>query len=501
MENTQNYMMSMEESLLSIKKIKNDEHHFILWDEFIEEAKRLGYIAAPMMAVNLSLFLINVVSMMMVGHLGELALSSSAIAVSLSSVTGFSVLSGMACALETLCGQAYGAEQYRKLGNQTYSAIFSLILVASGVSIIWMNMEKLLILIGQDPIIAHEAANFIRLLVPALFAYAIFQPIARYYQTQSLTTPMLITTLVTLSFHIPLSWILVFESRLGNLGGALAISVSNWLNVVFLVLYMRYSSACAKTRVPVSMEVFQGVGEFFRFAIPSVVMICLQWWSYEIVILLSGLLPNPQLETSVLSVCLTTIATLFALPYGLSAAVSTRVSNELGAGNPKAARNAAYSVMFITAAELILVSVTLFATQHVFGYTFSDEKEVVDAVSSMAPLICLSVIIDGLQGIFSGVARGCGWQHIGAYVNLGALYLCGVPAAAILGFWFDLRGRGLWIGIQIGALLQTLLLFIITSRTNWDKQARMASERLFERKSSVENLLMINQHQILLSFG
>ncbi|XP_055960922.1 beta-glucosidase 13-like [Mercurialis annua] len=92
MENTQNYMMSMEESLLSIKKIKNDEHHFILWDEFIEEAKRLGYIAAPMMAVNLSLFLINVVSMMMVGHLGELALSSSAIAVSLSSVTGFSVL-------------------------------------------------------------------------------------------------------------------------------------------------------------------------------------------------------------------------------------------------------------------------------------------------------------------------------------------------------------------------------------------------------------------------
>jgi hypothetical protein len=28
----------------------------------------------------------------------------------------------------------------------------------------------------------------------------------------------------------------------------------------------------------------------------------LQWWAYEIVVLLSGLLSNPQLETSVLSV-------------------------------------------------------------------------------------------------------------------------------------------------------------------------------------------------------
>lgn len=28
----------------------------------------------------------------------------------------------------------------------------------------------------------------------------------------------------------------------------------------------------------------------------------LEWWSFELLILLSGLLPNPQLETSVLSI-------------------------------------------------------------------------------------------------------------------------------------------------------------------------------------------------------
>ncbi|KDP34996.1 hypothetical protein JCGZ_09284 [Jatropha curcas] len=480
MKDTEKNMEEVEETLLSKKK---GEGLALTWDVFLQEGKKLGYIAAPMVVVTLSLQLINVISMMMVGHLGELALSSSAMAISFSIVTGFSLISGMASALETLCGQAYGAEQYRKLGNQTYSAIFSLILVAVAVSILWFNMEKFLILIGQDPLIAYEAGKFIRWLVPALFAYAIFQSLNRYYQTQSLIIPMVISSCVTISFHIPLCWSLVFKLGLRNLGGALSISISNWLNVIFLVFYMKYSSACAKTRVPISLELFQEVGEFFRFAIPSAIMICLQWWSYECVILLSGLLPNPQLETSVLSVCLLTIGTLYTIPYGLSAAVSTRVSNELGASNPQAARISVYSAMSITVIELILVSGTLFASKHIFGYIFSSEVEVVDSVSTIAPLVCLTVIIDGFQTVLSGVARGCGWQHIGAYVNLAALYLCGVPAAAILGFWLQLRGRGLWIGIQIGAILQTILLSVVTCYTNWEKQVIKARERIFQERS------------------
>jgi MATE family multidrug resistance protein len=70
-----------------------------------------------------------------------------------------------------------------------------------------------------------------------------------------------------------LCWALVFKTGLSNIGGAIAMSISIWLNVIFLGLYMRYSSACAKTRAPISMELFQGIWEFFRFAIPSAVMI------------------------------------------------------------------------------------------------------------------------------------------------------------------------------------------------------------------------------------
>ncbi|KAK7357716.1 hypothetical protein VNO80_17011 [Phaseolus coccineus] len=478
----------MEESLLQ-KHEEESEEKRVTWSGFSEEMRRISVVAGPMVAVVSSQFLLQIVSTMIVGHLGELYLSSAALAISLAGVSGFSLLMGMASGLETICGQAYGAQQYQRIGVQTYTAIFSLILICIPLSVLWVNMENILVFIGQDPLISHEAGKFIIWLLPALFAYAILQSLVRYFQIQSMLLPMLASSCVTLIIHIPLCWALVFKTRLNNVGGALAVSISMWSNVIILGSYMRYSSACAKTRAPISLEVFKGMQEFFRFAVPSAVMVCLEWWSFELLVLLSGLLPNPQLETSVLSVCLNTIATLYTIPFGIGAAASTRVSNELGAGNPHAARVAVLAAMSLAVIETSVVSAALFACRHVFGYIFSNEKEVIDYVTFMAPLVCISVILDSIQGVLTGIARGCGWQHLGVYVNLGAFYLCGIPVAAILAFVVRVGGKGLWIGIQCGSFVQTILLSVITSCINWEKQAINARKRLFDDELSAENIL------------
>ncbi|XVF84476.1 hypothetical protein PTKIN_Ptkin17bG0039900 [Pterospermum kingtungense] len=468
----------MAKTYESVIDDEKSENGIGLLNEFIGEGKRIGYIAVPMVAVNFSQYFLQVISLMMVGHLGQLSLSSIAIAISFCAVTGFSLLFGMSSALETLCGQAYGAQQYAKLGTQTYTAIFSLILACLPLTVLWIYMGKLLTLIGQDPLISEEAGKLIIWLIPALYAYATLQPIVRFFQAQSLIVPLLVSSCSTLFSHIFLCWALVFKCGLKNQGAALAISISYWINAISLGLYMMLSDTCAKTLAPITMEVFQGIREFFRFAIPSAFMICLEWWSFEVLTILSGLLPNPKLETSVLSACLATMSTLFPIPEGLGAAASTRVSNELGAGNPRSACVAVFTALSIAVIESITVSATLFSCRHVFGYVFSNEKEVVDYVANMAPLLSVSVILDSLQVVLSGIARGSGWQDLGAYINLAAYYLCGVPIAAILGFWVQLRGKGLWIGILAGAFLQTVLLSVITSCMDWRKQASKARERL-----------------------
>ncbi|XP_010496890.1 PREDICTED: protein DETOXIFICATION 12-like [Camelina sativa] len=470
-----------KESLLlppPVERVENLSWRDLRDGSFTVELKRLICFAAPMAACVIVQFMLQMVSMMMVGHLGNLALASASLASSFCNVTGFSFVIGLSCALDTLSGQAFGAKLYRKLGVQTYTAMFCLVLVCIPLSLVWLNMEKLLVFLGQDPAIAHEAGRYAAWLIPGLFAYSALQPLTRFFQNQSLISPLLITSCVVFCIHVPFCWLLVYKSGLGNLGGALAISLSNWLYVFILLSFMFFSSACSETRAPLSMEIFDGIGEFFKYALPSAAMICLEWWSYELIILFSGLLPNPQLETSVLSVCLQTVSTMYSIPLAIAAAASTRISNELGAGNSRGAQIVVYAAMSLAVVEALIVSTSLLVGRNLFGHIFSSDKETIAYVAKMAPLVSISLIMDALQGVLSGIARGCGWQHIGAYVNLGAFYLWGTPMAACLAFWFDLKGVGLWIGIQSGAVLQTTLLAIVTGCTNWENQANAARKRM-----------------------
>uniref|UniRef100_A0A0E0L5G7 Protein DETOXIFICATION n=1 Tax=Oryza punctata TaxID=4537 RepID=A0A0E0L5G7_ORYPU len=354
------------------------------WSGLAREAGKVGSMALPMAAMSVAQNAVQVASNMMVGHLpGVLPLSASAIATSLASVSGFSLLVGMASGLETLCGQAYGAKQYDKLGVQTYRAIVTLTVVTIPISLLWVFIGKLLTLIGQDPVISHEAGRYIVWLIPGLFAYAVCQPLTKFLQSQSLIFPMLWSSIATLLLHIPLSWLLVFKTRMGFTGAALAISISYWLNTFMLAAYIRFSCSCKATRSPPTIEAFRGVGLFLRIALPSALMLCFEWWSFEILVLLSGLLPNPELESSVLSIC-------------------TRVANELGAGNPEGARSAVHLVMSIAGTEAVLVTGTLFAAQRILGYAYSSDEEVVTYFTSMVPFVCISVAADSLQGVLSG---------------------------------------------------------------------------------------------------
>ncbi|ONL94292.1 Protein DETOXIFICATION 12 [Zea mays] len=62
------------------------------WAEATAEAGRLAALAAPMIAVALLQLMMQVISTIMVGHLGEVPLAGAAIAGSLTNVSGFSVL-------------------------------------------------------------------------------------------------------------------------------------------------------------------------------------------------------------------------------------------------------------------------------------------------------------------------------------------------------------------------------------------------------------------------
>ncbi|PQQ15548.1 protein DETOXIFICATION 16-like [Prunus yedoensis var. nudiflora] len=435
----------------AVKEIEKDEGNHgrgFKRKEIVEEVKKQLWLAGPLVCVSLLQYSVQIIAVMFVGHLGELSLSGASMALSFSSVTGFSLLMGMSSALDTLSGQCYA--------------------------------------LGQDAAIAAQAGQFARFLIPSLFAYGLLQCLVRFLQTQNIVFPMMLSSAITALLHIPLCWILVFTSGLGSRGAALAVSISFWINVLFLALYVRFSSLCSKTWTGFSKEAFHNIIPFVRLAIPSAVMVCLEMWSFELIVLLSGLLPNPKLETSVLSISLNTAAMVWMIPFGLSSAVSTRVSNELGAGRPETARLAVCVVLVMAITVGLLVGSVLILIRNFWGYAYSNETQVVKYLATMMPILATSNFLDGLQCVLSGTARGCGWQKIGAYINLGSYYLVGIPLAIVFSFVIHIGGKGLWLGIICALIVQVFSLLTVTVRTNWEKEAKKATERVYDTTVPVD---------------
>jgi multidrug resistance protein, MATE family len=180
---------------------------------------------------------------------------------------------GLACGLETICGQAFGAEQYHKVALYTYRSIVVLLIASVPMAILWVFLPDVLPLIGQDPQIAIEAGRYALWLIPGLFAFSVAQCLSKFLQSQSLIFPLVLSSLTTLAVFIPLCWFMVYKVGMGNAGAAFAVSICDWVEVTVLGLYIKFSPSCEKTRAPFTWEAFQGIGSFMRLAVPSALMV------------------------------------------------------------------------------------------------------------------------------------------------------------------------------------------------------------------------------------
>ncbi|CAN1313246.1 Protein DETOXIFICATION 16 [Linum perenne] len=409
--------------------------------EIVDEVKKQLWLAGPLVSVNFLTYMLQVISVMFVGHLGELPLAGASMATSFASVTSITLLKGMGSALETLCGQSYGAKQYSTIGIHLQRSLIVLLLAGIPLSVASFYAGKILLFLGQDPEISISAGSYAKFVIPSIFGYAILESHVKFLQSQNNVLPVAATTGFATLLHVVVCWALVFKSGLGNRGAAMANGVAYWINGVSLFVYVRVSRSCKSSWTGWSMEAFQGIPGFVRLAVPSAVMLSLEIWSFEMMVLLAGLLPNPKLETSVLSISLNTSAIVYMLPLGISATASTRVSNELGGGRPRAARLAVYVSVAIVVTETIVTTTIMVLGHNVWGYLYSKEEEVVRYVGDMMLLSAAFHMFDGIQSVLSGICRGCGRQNIGAIVNLGAYYLLGVPCSIVLAFVYHWGGK------------------------------------------------------------
>ncbi|KAL8171904.1 LOW QUALITY PROTEIN: hypothetical protein V2J09_023708 [Rumex salicifolius] len=449
------------------------------------EAKKQMIFSLPMILTNVSFYMIPLISVMFAGHLGELQLAGATLANSWTTVTGLSFMIGLSGALETLCGQGYGAQIYSMLGIYLQSSCIISTFFSIIIAVLWWYTEPILIFLHQSSSISKEAAVYMRYSIPTIFAYGFLQNLLRFLQTQSVVFPLVVCSLVPLALHVGIAYVLVHLTGLGYRGAPMAASVSLWISVVMLALYVRHANEFRHTWKGFSSESFKHLFTNLKLALPSAAMVCLEYWAFEILVLLAGLLQDSETTTSLIAMCVNTEAIAYM--------IATRVSNELGAGNPEKARHAMGVTLKLSIFLGLLVISALAIGHNVWVGLFSDSSKIISEFASMTPLLAVSIFFDSIQGVLSGslicvsvfyhdycslslilVASyfeqgGCGWQHLAMYTNLATFYVIGMPISCLLAFKFKFYSKGLWIGLICGLSCQATTLFLIAVFKKWTK--------------------------------
>ncbi|XP_032803354.1 multidrug and toxin extrusion protein 1 [Petromyzon marinus] len=439
------------------------------------ELREVAMLAVPVTVSSFLIFCISMVSTVFCGHLGKIELDSVMLASAVINITAIAVGVGMSLACDTLMSQAFGAKNLHEVGVILQRGIIILMLSCCPCWALFLNIRPFLLTIGQDPEVARLASLYVLICIPALPAIFLYQLESKYLQNQSITMPQVYTGLLMNGLNALFNYIFIYVMDMGVPGSAVAYVISNYSQSILLFVYIRVRGLHRNTWAGWSWDCLQNWGVFMRLALPSLVMVCMEWWAYEVGIFLTGVLGVLEQASQAVTYQLITIT--YMIPLGLSVAVNVRVGNALGAGRPEQANNSAKVVMICIGFMELLNAVILVAGRHVVAYVFTTAHDVIDMVAAIMPVCAAYQLFEGIVVVSGGILRGGGRQKVGAVANFMGYNVFSLPIGISLMFCTSLRVIGLWIGMLVGLVMLCIFMIFYVCQLDWKAMANEAQER------------------------
>ncbi|NWI86605.1 S47A1 protein, partial [Pitta sordida] len=444
-------------------------------DNFWEDVKKLLVLAGPLILIQLLIFLIHLVSSIFCGHLGKVELASVTLAIAVINVTAISVGYGLTSACDTLISQTYGSKNLLRVGVILQRATIIILLCCFPCCAILINIEQLMLLIRQDPEVSRLTQHYVMAFVPALPAVFLYNLEARYLQNQMIMWPLVLSGVIGNVVNVVANCIFLYAFHFGITGSAWANTAAQYSQTIFLFLYIIGKKLHVKTWGGWSTECLLEWDSFTSLAIPSMLMMCIEWWTYEIGSFLIGLLS--VVELSAQSIIYEVSVVSYMIPLGLGTAAGVQVGNALGAGDSETAKRSSTTSLLCTGTFCIGVGIILAATKNVLGYIFTEEKEIVDLVAWVMPIYIVFHFFEAMTGACSGVLRGIGKQKFGAILNAVCYYGVGMPLTAVLLFVAKIGVIGLWLSMLVCVVILCTCFITFISRMDWKKAAEKAQRR------------------------
>lgn len=416
-------------------------------------ARVLG-LAWPVMAESILQTLTQVVSMMLVGHLGAKAVAS--IGLSMQPLFMFaSIFMGAGVAVTALTARATGAGDPAEAGRATAQAVLiSLIIASAGALFILFGGRWLVIIMGAEPDVVTEGTRYLEVMLPGLFAMWMTTVLTGALRGAGDTkTPMVVNmtvSLVSFGLNILLVYGLFGFPALGVIGAGLATSIARVLGGVMLFAPWFAN----RSRLPLDWRTdFRWDGELMsrlaRVGLPGIGERLLMSSAGVLYVRMIAVLGTTAYAAHQIGGNAELISVMPGFAFGVAA--TTLVGQHLGAERPDLAKHDAVECVRVSCAFVGLVGLAFIFCPGLILRLYTNDSEIIRLASLYLIMMGFSQIHQAFGFVYAGALRGAGdtgfvmWTAlIGAWgARVGLTYLLVIVLKqGLVGAWWAMVADG-----------------------------------------------------------
>jgi MATE family multidrug resistance protein len=424
------------------------------------EVRAMLALAWPLIVTNLSQTAMTTTDIVFIGRLGPHALAAAALGTNLyfaCLIIGIGIVSAAAPLIASELGRfRHSVRDVRRTFRQ---AMWTAIAVAIPIWAILWQAEPILLLLGQEPALAHAAAGYVHTLQWAVLPFLFYIVVRSLISAMERPLAALWIGLLGIVINALAGWALILGNfgfpRLGLPGAGIATTFSTSLLFLGLALYLVIDRRFRRYRFfgRFWRPDWARFREVWRLGLPIGGTLAFEVTIFNAAAILMGLIGATSLAAYAIALQIASLT--FMVPLGLSQAVTVRVGRAYGARDPEGVRRAGWTA-FVLSISFMLLSATVMLTlpRPLIGAFLDLSDPGNGAVIALAVTFLgftgLFQVMDGTQVVGAGMLRGLHDTRIPMLFAAIGYWGLGFPLGALLGFWFHLEGAGVWIGLAAG---------------------------------------------------
>lgn len=442
---------------------------------WLAEARALLLLALPLVAGNLAWSAIAATDLLLLGRLGEDALAAGALAINV--YNAFLVAGmGLVAAASPLIASERGRRRHsvRDIRRTVRQSIWAAVALSLPIWAILWHGEAILLALGQEPALAHDAARLLRGLQWALLPYLVATTLRQFLAALERPAWAFVVMAVAIPVNLLFGWCLIF-GRLGMPAwGLFGAGVASTLTSVFMMVGM--VAVIVRDRQFRRFHLFGRwwVADWARFrdvcriGAPIAITLALEVTVFNAAVFLMGLIDRASLAAHAIAIQIAALA--FMVPMGIGQAATVRVGLAFGARDRIGAGRAGWTALALGVAYASVSATILLIWPRPFMAIFIDVTDpayaqVVRLGISFLAVAAFFQLFDCTQAIGAGALRGLQDTRVPMLFAAVGYWVCGIGTSVVLAFPLGLRGLGVWIGLATGlALVAALMVWRWTRR-------------------------------------